>query len=256
MIEIRGLSKQYGPLVAVDDLTLTIERGQLFGFIGRNGAGKTTTIRMMMGLLEPTEGTVCLGGFDIRREPERAKATTGYLPDHPFLYDKLTGLELLRFVGGLYGIERRECEARSQELLYDFALAERAHELVETYSHGMKQRLALAAALIHRPEILVLDEPMVGLDPQGALDFRRLLRRLGETGVTIFISTHSLAVAEEICDRFGILDRGRLMALGDLTELRARAARGPSNGNASDDGDGSSLESVFLRLVGAADGEW
>jgi len=187
---------------------------------------------------------------------ERAKATTGYLPDHPFLYDKLTGLELLRFVGGLYGIERRECEARSQELLCDFALAERAHELVETYSHGMKQRLALAAALIHRPEILVLDEPMVGLDPQGALDFRRLLRRLGETGVTIFISTHSLAVAEEICDRFGILDRGRLMALGDLTELRARAARGPSNGNASDEGDGSSLESVFLRLVGAADGEW
>lgn len=252
MIEFVGLRKQYGPLVAVDDLHLTIERGQLFGFIGRNGAGKTTTIRMMMGLLEPSAGTVRIGGFDIRREPERAKAMTGYLPDHPFLYDKLTGLEFLRFVGGLYGLPRRECEGRSDELLGDFALGERAHELVETYSHGMKQRLALAAALIHRPEILVLDEPMVGLDPQGALDFRRLLKRLGATGVTIFISTHSLAVAEEICDRFGILDRGRLMALGSLFDLRARAARAQENGN----GDAASLESVFLNLVGGADGEW
>jgi ABC-2 type transport system ATP-binding protein len=236
-------------------VSLTIDRGQLFGFIGRNGAGKTTTIRMMMGLLEPSAGTVALGGFDVRREPERAKATTGYLPDHPFLYDKLTGLELLRFVGGLYGIERRECESRSDELLSDFALAERAHELVETYSHGMKQRLALAAALIHRPDILVLDEPMVGLDPQGALDFRRLLKRLGASGVTVFLSTHSLAVAEDICDRFGVLDRGRLMALGDLAELRARAALAPSR-RPGDGDDQASLESVFLNLVGAADGEW
>lgn len=258
MIEIEGLAKQYGSLVAVDDLHLRIERGQIFGFIGRNGAGKTTTIRMMMGLLEPSRGTVRLGGFDIRREPEQAKAITGYLPDHPFLYDKLTGQELLRFVGGLYRIERRECERRTEELLADFALTERAHELIETYSHGMKQRLALAAGLIHRPEILVLDEPMVGLDPQGALDFRRLLQQLGATGVTIFISTHSLAVAEEICDRFGVLDRGRLVALGDLAELRTRASRAAARSTRAAGGNGAdaSLEAVFLDLIGAADGEW
>lgn len=264
MIEFDGLCKRYGSLVAVDELSLRIERGQLFGFIGRNGAGKTTTIRMMMGLLEPSAGTVRIGGFDVRREAVRAKAITGYLPDHPFLYDKLTGLELLRFVGGLYGIPTRERESRAEELLADFALTERAHELVETYSHGMKQRLSLAAALIHRPEVLVLDEPMVGLDPQGALDFRRLLQRLGETGVTIFISTHSLAVAEEICDRFGVLDRGRLMALGDLSELRDRAARAAARANGRRDAHvasreedrAASLEAVFLDLVGAADGEW
>ena len=256
MIEIEGLSKRYGSVVAVDELHLTIEAGQIFGFIGRNGAGKTTTIRMMMGLLEPSAGTVRLGGFDVLREPERAKAITGYLPDHPFLYDKLTGAELLRFVGGLYDLERRVCEERSQELLEDFALTERAHELVETYSHGMKQRLALAAALIHRPRVLVLDEPMVGLDPQGALDFRRLLQRLGTTGVTIFLSTHSLAVAEEICDRFGVLDRGRLVALGDLAELRRRVARAAADESRRANGADPSLEAVFLDLVGAADGEW
>ena len=256
MIEFRRLKKTYGPLTAVDELSLTIEEGCVFGFIGRNGAGKTTTIRMMMGLLEPTSGTVVIGGHDVRSEPEKAKAMTGYLPDHPFLYDKLTAHEFLRFIGGLYGVPERVRDERATKLLDDFALTERAGELVETYSHGMKQRLALAAALLHEPRILVLDEPMVGLDPQGALDFRRLLAKLAEEGRTIFLSTHSLAVAEELCDRIGVLDRGRLVALGDLAELRSRAASMPAAHELRDMNGSATLEAVFLQLINATEGEW
>jgi len=247
MIRFVRLRKEYGTTVAVADLDCTIESGAVFGFIGPNGAGKTTTIRIMAGLLAPTAGTVLLGGHDIGREPEAAKAITGYLPDHPFLYDKLTALEFLRFVGGLYGLGGGELERRASELLEQFGLAERATELTETYSHGMKQRLALAAALVHRPSILVLDEPMVGLDPQGAVALRRLLVELSARGVTIFLSTHSLHVAEALCDRIGILDRGRLVALGSLAELRTRAAArlDPLE-------DNGSLESVFLAITGAA----
>lgn len=257
MIRFSGLHKSYGELVAVDRLTFEIPPGEVFGFIGRNGAGKTTTIKMMMGLLEPTDGSVSLGGFDIHEQPREAKAITGYLPDHPYLYDKLTGREFLGFVAGLYGVPEREREPRSEELLRDFALSERAGELTETYSHGMKQRLALAAALVHRPQILVLDEPMVGLDPQGAQDFQRLLQRLAGDGVSIFLSTHSLPVAEALCDSIGVLDRGRLIALGTLDDLRARAAASDddvpaTNGSAAPE----SLESVFLDLVGAVEGQW
>ena len=243
MIRFVGLRKVYGSTVAVDDLDFEIDGGHVFGFIGPNGAGKTTTIRMMMGLLEPTAGTVVLGGHDIAREPEAAKAITGYLADHPFLYDKLTGGEFLRFVGGLYGLAGAELARRSAELLAQFQLADRAEALTETYSHGMKQRLALAAALVHRPRILVLDEPMVGLDPQGAVALRRLLAGLSADGVTIFLSTHSLGVAEALCDRIGILDRGRLVALGSLADLR-RHADAPRTD--------ASLEAVFLRITGAA----
>ena len=245
MIRFIHLRKAYGPTVAVADLDFTIEAGAVFGFIGPNGAGKTTTIRLMTGLLAPTAGSVLLGGHDIGREPEAAKAITGYLPDHPFLYDKLTAREFLRFVGGLYGLGGGELERRAGDLLAQFGLAERAGELTETYSHGMKQRLALAAALLHRPRILVLDEPMVGLDPQGTVALRRLLVELAAGGVTIYLSIHSLHVAESLCDRIGILDRGRLVALGSLAELRAAACRDPV------DGDGS-LESVFLAITGAA----
>ncbi len=247
MIRFERLRKTYGPLVAVDDLTLDIAPGSVFGFLGRNGAGKTTTIRMMMGLLEPTSGTVVLDGHDVRRAPEAAKAVTGYLPDHPFLYDKLTGLELLDFVGGLYGLRPAERRSRARALLEEFGLAAQAGELVETFSHGMKQRLSLAAALIHRPRILVLDEPVVGLDPEGALALRRLLARLAADGVTIFLSTHSLPVAEELCGRIGIIDRGRLVAEGPLDALRARA-------RAASGGDGrppASLEAVFLDILAA-----
>jgi len=247
MIRFVALRKVYGSTVAVAGLDLTIDDGQVFGFIGPNGAGKTTTIRMMMGLLAPTSGTVVLGGHDIGREPEAAKAITGYLADHPFLYDKLTAREFLRFVGGLYRIDARELERRSAELLARFTLADRAEELTETYSHGMKQRLALAAALVHRPRILVLDEPMVGLDPQGAVELKRLIAELAATGITVFLSTHSLGVAEALCDRIGILDHGRLVALGSLDELRRRAA--PPADHVPTDG---SLESVFLTITGVA----
>jgi ABC-2 type transport system ATP-binding protein len=243
VIRFSALHKRYGTLVAVDTLTFEIETGAVFGFLGRNGAGKTTTIRMMTGLLEPTSGTVLLGTHDIRSEPEAAKAITGYLPDQPFLYDKLTALEFLRFAGGLHGLPAAACARRAGALLEEFGLAEQAFDLTETLSHGMKQRLALAAALIHGPRILVLDEPMVGLDPEGALELRRRLRRLAADGVTIFLSTHSLAVAEELCGPIGIIDRGRLVALGTLAELRARAATGAGE---------ASLETVFLDILGAA----
>jgi ABC-2 type transport system ATP-binding protein len=243
MIRFVGLRKTYGPMVAVEGLTLQVQAGEVFGFIGPNGAGKTTTIRMMMGLLAPTSGTVALGGHDITREPEAAKAMTGYLADHPFLYDKLTGREFLRFVGGLYAVPRAELNARTDTLLAQFKLDDRAEELTETYSHGMKQRLALAAALVHRPRLLVLDEPMVGLDPQGAVALRQLLVELSRSGITIFLSTHSLAVAEELCDRIGILDHGRLVAVGTLAELRLRVATHVES---------ASLEAVFLEITGAA----
>ena len=246
MIRLERLRKTYGALVAVDDLSLEVEPGCVFGFLGRNGAGKTTTIRMMMGLLEPTSGTAVLGGHDIRRAPEAAKAVTGYLPDHPFLYDKLTAVEFLRFVAGLYGVRRVEAGQRAQLLLEEFGLGRMAGELTETLSHGMRQRLALTAALVHRPRVLVLDEPMVGLDPEGALELRRLLRRLAAAGVTIFLSTHSLAVAEELCGRIGIIDRGRLVVLGTLDELRSRASA--DDGRA---GPPASLEAVFLDILGA-----
>src|SRR5262249_44262021 len=192
MIRCVALRKAYGSVVAVDDLDLEIAAGEVFGFLGPNGAGKTTTIRMMVGLLEPTSGTAVLNGHDIRTAPEAAKAVTGYVPDQPSLYDKLTGLEFVRFMGGLYAVEESQLAERGADLLEEFALLDRADELVETYSHGMKQRLTLAAALVHRPKILILDEPMVGMDPQGALALKRLLVALAAGGVTIFLSTHSL----------------------------------------------------------------
>ncbi len=247
MIEIESLGKSFGRNVGVDGLDLTIPRGSVFGFIGRNGAGKTTTIRLMMGLLVPDQGRIRLGGYDIARQREQALAITGYLPDQPYLYDKLTPDELLAFVAGLHGLRRRHAVQRAAVLLTEMALAAQRGDLIETFSHGMKQRLALACALVHEPSILVLDEPMVGLDPQGARDLRTLLRRLAAGGSTIFLSTHSLAVAEEICDRFGILDQGRLIAEGDLDSLRARVAGR---------GAGASLETAFLEIVAAREGEW
>lgn len=243
MIELAHLTKRYGRTLAVDDLSLTVAPGEVFGFLGPNGAGKTTTIRMMMGLLRPTSGTVRLGGYDLATEPLAAKQLCGFVPDRPHVYEKLTGAEFLDFVAGLYHVAPRVAASRRGMLLEFFDLREWADELVESYSHGMKQRLVMAAALIHRPRLLVVDEPMVGLDPRGARLLQRTFAELAREGVTVFMSTHSLSVAEEACDRIGIINQGRLVAVGTVGDLRRLAG---SHGDAR-------LEAVFLRLTGGED---
>jgi ABC-2 type transport system ATP-binding protein len=239
MIRLEDLTKRYGDFLAVDRLNLTVEAGELFGFLGPNGAGKTTTIKMMAGLLRPTAGRVLLAGYDLVTEPSRAKAVLGFIPDRPFLYDKLTAEELLRFVAGLYGVDGPGLGRRVDELLALVEIAEWKKELVEGFSHGMKQRLVLAAAFIHDPPVLVVDEPMVGLDPKGARLIKDLFRQRCRRGQTVFMSTHTLEVAEEMCDRIGVILGGRLVALGTMEELRRQAG--------SDQGR---LEPVFLRLTG------
>ncbi len=239
MIELTGLTKRYGGVVAVDNLNLSVDEGEVFGFLGPNGAGKTTTIRMMMGLIEPTAGTVRLGGFDLTSNARAAKQLCGFVPDRPHIYEKLTGAEFLDFVAGLYGVPVREAVERRCELLAMFDLTDWADELVETYSHGMKQRAVMAAALIHAPRLLVLDEPLVGMDPRGARLLKTTLRQLAGSGATVFVSTHSLGLVEELCDRIGVIVRGKLNAIGTLTELRSSAGT-PRN---------ATLEEVFLRLT-------
>jgi ABC-2 type transport system ATP-binding protein len=241
MIELCELTKCYGTTVAVDRLNLSVPSGGIFGFLGPNGAGKTTTIRMMMGLLQPSGGSVQLGGHDLHTEPLRAKALCGFVPDRPHVYEKLTGAEYLDFAADLYQVESSARVARRERLLEVFDLSEWRNELVESYSHGMKQRLVMAAALVHAPRILIVDEPTVGMDPRGARLLKRLFRELAADGATVFMSTHSLEVAEELCDQIGIILRGRLVALGTVDELHEQAGRH----------DGATLESVFLRLTGA-----
>jgi len=241
MIELRELTKCYGKTVAVDHLNLSVPSGGIFGFLGPNGAGKTTTIRMMMGLLQPSGGTVRLGGHDLHAEPLLAKALCGFVPDRPHVYEKLTGAEYLDFAADLYQVDPPTRAARRERLLEVFDLVEWRNELVESYSHGMKQRLVMAAALVHAPRILIVDEPTVGMDPRGARLLKRLFRDLAADGATVFMSTHSLEVAEELCDQIGIILRGRLVALGTVDELHEQAGRH----------DGATLESVFLRLTGA-----
>jgi ABC-2 type transport system ATP-binding protein len=241
LIELEHLTKRYGAFTAVDDLNVRVETGEIFGFLGPNGAGKTTTIRMMMGLLTPTAGAIRLCGYDLRREPLEAKRLCGFVPDRPFLYEKLTAVELLRFCADLYGMDPARIERRIGELLDLFDLADWAGELIESFSHGMKQRLAFSAALLHEPRLLVVDEPMVGMDPRGARILRALLRTLADRGTTLFLSTHSLEVAEALCDRIGIIQQGRLIAAGTLAELRAQA------------GSSGGLEETFLKLTGAED---
>jgi ABC-2 type transport system ATP-binding protein len=242
MIELHELTKRYGATVAVDRLSLSIPAGSIFGFLGPNGAGKTTTIRMMMGLLAPSGGSVHLGGFDLHAEPLRAKALCGFVPDRPHVYEKLTGAEFLDFTADLYHVDSDTKATRRERLLDVFDLQEWRSELAESYSHGMKQRLVMAAALVHAPRILIVDEPTVGMDPRGARLLKRIFRDLADDGATVFMSTHSLEVAEELCDRIGIILRGRLVALGSVAELHEQAGRH----------DGATLESVFLRLTGAA----
>jgi ABC-2 type transport system ATP-binding protein len=241
MIELTDLTKTYGSHTAVDRLSLRVERGEVFGFIGPNGAGKTTTIKMLGGVLEPTSGTVTVAGVDMRAAPEEAKRRIGFIPDRPYLYEKLTGLEFLKFAADIYGLPEACFAERADAMLAMFALADWSGELIESYSHGMKQRLIMAAALVHDPEVIVVDEPMVGLDPRAILMVKGLLRRLAADGATVFMSTHTLPVAEDICDRIGVIHRGRLVASGTTAELR-RAAKAGSAG----------LEQVFLSLTDAA----
>ena len=241
MIQLEHLSKRFGAFTAVHDLNLNIAEGEIFGFLGPNGAGKTTTIRMMMSLLRPTTGRVILGGHDLAVDPLSAKAISAFVPDRPYIYEKLTGREFLSFVGGLYQVPSDQCQERIEESLSFFSLVDWGDELVESYSHGMKQRLVVASALLHDPKIIVVDEPMVGMDPIGARLFKALLRSLTLKGKTIFMSTHSLEVAEELCDRIGIILGGKLIALGTLDELQRQA------------GSEARLEDIFLKLTAAPD---
>ncbi|HEV8660339.1 MAG TPA: ABC transporter ATP-binding protein [Thermoanaerobaculia bacterium] len=238
MIEIRDLTKKYGDFTAVDRLSLTVAPGEIFGFLGPNGAGKTTTIRILAGLSLPTSGDVRVNGVDIVHDGVSAKKITGYVPDRPYLYEKLTGRELLQFVANLYNSEWRDCESRAIELLRYFDLYDWADARIENLSHGMKQKLVIIAALVHDPRVLIIDEPMVGLDALAQRQVKVLLRRLADEGKTVFLTTHTLSVAEAVCDRIAILHRGRIIATGVTSELKEAAGR-----------PGSPLEDVFLELT-------
>jgi ABC-2 type transport system ATP-binding protein len=237
MISARSLSKNYGDLLAVDSLTLEIPRGEFFAFLGPNAAGKTTTIKMLAGLLRPTAGEVLIGGFDMRREPEKAKALLAYVPDFPFLYDKLSAAEFMQFVGDIFRLDRAVTRQRTDALFEKFHLGEYYHELTENLSHGTRQRLVIASALLHDPKVFIIDEPMVGLDPMHARIVKQEFRERVEAGMTMFLSTHQLSVAEEVADRIGIIHHGKLIALGTVAELRAQAH------------EAGALEKVFLSFI-------
>jgi len=241
MIVLEHLTKRYGKLLAVDDLNLEVPAGEIFGFLGPNGAGKTTTIKMMAGLMRPTAGRIIIDKKDMAIDPVGAKQVIGFIPDRPFLYEKLTGIEFLYFIATMYGVDTNHQQQKIRELLSLFELEEWSGELIESYSHGMKQRLIMCAALIHDPKVIIVDEPMVGLDPKGAKLVKVLFRSLARKGVSIFMSTHTLAIAEEMCHRIGIIHEGRLIALGTPSELRARTGVLDS-----------SFDEVFLRLTDEA----
>jgi len=237
MIVAEELSKRFGTTVAVDGLSLTVD-SELFVFLGPNGAGKTTSIKMMTGLLKPDRGRVSINGFDMATQPLEAKSCIGLVPEHPYLYPKLTGREFLFFMADLYRVPRDAAVRRFENLTELFDLGPHIDRLTETYSHGTKQKLALSGALIHDPKVLFLDEPTVGLDPKSARNLKNLLKGLVQRGVTVFMSTHILEIAESMCDRVGIIDKGRLIALGTMAELRQRSSRRQS------------LEDIFLELTG------
>ena len=241
MLQLQGVVKRYGKFTAVAGVTLDVHRGEIFGFLGPNGAGKTTTIRMVAGVLRPSEGKILVDGDDLHEHPERAKSKVGYVPDRPFLYEKLSGGEFLRFVAGLWGRDGADAEARADRLLELFHLAPWKDELIESYSHGMRQKLLISSALIHQPQVIVVDEPMVGLDPRSARILKDLLRAFVAHGGTVFLSTHTLEVAEALCDRIAIISEGEIIALGTMDELRAQAH------------GGAHLEEIFLKVTGGED---
>lgn len=238
MIEIRDLTKKYGDFTAVDNLSLSVARGEIYGFLGPNGAGKTTTIRILAGLSLPTSGEARIGDHDVVRDSVAAKRLTGYVPDRPYLYEKLTGRELLQFIANLYSKRWGDCEPRALELLRYFGLSDWTDARIENLSHGMKQKLVIVGALVHDPSVLIIDEPMVGLDALAQRQVKVLFRRLADEGKTVFLTTHTLSVAEAVCDRIAILSRGRIVATGPTHRLKEEAGQA-----------GSPLEDVFLQLT-------
>jgi ABC-2 type transport system ATP-binding protein len=239
VIRLQNLTKRYGKFTAVDGISLEVPRGELFGLLGPNGAGKTTTMRMIAGILQPTSGSIHVGGVDMLARPLEAKARLGFIPDRPFVYDKLTGGEFLRFAAALYGQDGTGVERRIDELLEIFDLGAWKHELTEAYSHGMRQKLIICGALVHRPELIVVDEPMVGLDPKSARLLKDLFRQFVDGGGTVLMSTHTLEVAEVMCDRIAIVYKGRIAASGTMDELREQT-----------ESAALSLEDLFLKLTG------
>jgi len=237
MIKVENLSKQFATTLAVNQLNLEIEKGELFSFLGPNGAGKTTTIKMMVGLMTPTSGTIHMGGFNVENEPQKAKAITGYVPDSAFLYQHLSGLELLMMVGQLYSMDNQSIQRSIEVLSERLFMREWVGHRISGYSQGMKQRLAFASAFLHSPEILIIDEPMVGLDPKTARIVKDMLKESSESGVTVFVSTHNLNVAEELSDRIAIINRGKLLGMGTVDSFESMS------------GESENLEERFLRIV-------
>jgi ABC-2 type transport system ATP-binding protein len=238
MIRLEKLTKLYRDFRAVDSLDLAIEPGRIFGFLGPNGAGKTTTIKMMAGVLKPTSGNVIINNIDLLENPLEVKRCVGFIPDRPFLYDKLSGLEFLNFVAGIYQLDyNHSLKNRVIELLDIFELKPWSDELIESYSHGMKQRLVMCSALLHQPKVIIVDEPMVGLDPKAARLVKSIFKDQAYQGVTIFMSTHSLEVAQEVCQEIAIIQSGKIIARGSTEELKKQSGL---------DGD---LESIFLKLT-------
>lgn len=239
MIETRGLCMRYGDLLALDQLSLRIEKGELFAFLGPNGAGKTTTIKLLTGLLRPTEGEALICGFDIQKEPLEAKKRIGYVPDVAEFYDKLTPREFMKFIADLFGVEHKQAGKATEALFDRFSLHHYAEQRIENLSHGTRQRLAISSALLHDPEVIIIDEPMVGLDPHNAKVVKEELKERSQSGATVLMSTHLLSVAEEVADRIGVINEGRLQAVGSLDEIHsARSGAG-----------GRSLEELFLELT-------
>lgn len=242
MIILSEITKKFGKFTAVDKVTLEVQKGQIFGFLGPNGAGKTTTIKMMTGLLKIDDGSIEIGGYDIEINPIEVKKIIGFIPDRPYIYDKLTGKEFMNFISGIYNVDKKEKDKRIDELMELFELSVWKDELVESYSHGMKQKLVMASNLIHNPDVFIVDEPMVGLDPKSARIVKELFLDLGKAGKTLFISTHSLEIVETLCDTIGIIQRGKIIAQGSMPELKKMAKTESSN-----------LEDIFLDLTGAPD---
>lgn len=239
MIEFKNVSKYFDDVKAVDDLNLKVPDGELFGFIGPNGAGKTTTIKLVVSLLQPTEGEVYINGIKVSENPQETKKMIGYIPDKPYIYERLTGREFLHFVGGLYGMEEEEINRRVEWLFDLFEVSGWGDKKSMGYSHGMKQKIVMSSALVHSPQVILIDEPMVGLDPKSQKLVKDVLTKLTRRGVTVFLSTHTLTIAEEICTKIGIINEGTLMKLGTLEELRSDAKM-----------EGKSLEELFLSLTG------